>query len=88
MLTLFKIRMTYMKRNFCTSFCSYLVFPIFFICYGPLLQYYMEETIKRQSKQSNNLNIFNNSIPNHRITFPITYKVEYGLFKDKLSKYW
>ncbi len=79
--------MTYMKRNFCSSFCSYLVFPIFFICYGPLLQYYMEETIKRQSKQSNNLNIFNNSIPNHRITFPITYKVEYGLFKDKLSKY-
>ena len=33
------------------------------------------------------MNIFNNSIPNHRITFPITYKVEYGLFKDKLSKY-
>ena len=81
MLTLLKIRMTYMKRNICNSFCTYLIFPLLFIFYGPFLEMIMEKKIKGVANISNNLKIFNDSIPNH----PYSYIVNYNLFSKKLN---
>ena len=81
MLTLFKIRMTYMKRNFCSSIGTYIIFPLIFVFYGPFIEYIIKKEQRKLSNISNNLKLLNDSVPNSQIT----YLVKYNLFEEQLN---
>ena len=73
--------MTYMKRNFCSSIGTYIIFPLIFVFYGPFIEYIIKKEQRKLSNISNNLKLLNDSVPNSQIT----YLVKYNLFEEQLN---
>ena len=54
MITLLKIRMTFIKRNVMKSLCTYIIFPLIFICYGPFFEWYIKKVTNNKLILINN----------------------------------